>query len=564
MKNIRLNYLIGAALAAILLSFISITSIAYYNLNSLSTLNQKSTRESELVMTLTNAMSDLRQSQLMSVRAIVSKGNNDIEQYDRLVGRAQQKLSEAREEFSLYIQRPNRTAAAINLDNALVSRFDEYIDKVTAPGIDAVKDGNVKRFDSILAGESELSVALNGSLAQVMDYRKEVGEALAISTDHRVTNSYLMMGACLLFSMVLVLFVYLFIGKNVLAPLRIVRQHFDNIAGGNLMRPVEDMGRNEIGYLFMALAAMQSQLRDIVSQVRANGYLISDGAREIARGNVDLSSRTEQQAAALEQTASSIEEFTSTVRQNASNAEKARDVTNEATGITEQGGSEMQDVVSSMKEISAKANEIFSIIELIDGIAFQTNILALNASVEAARAGEHGRGFAVVAGEVRSLANRSADASGEIKALIETVSERIQSGSKVADNAGRTISNAVTRIREANQFVDEIATASNEQRQGIEQINTAISEMDSVTQQNAALVEQSAASSSTLEHQSGDLVALVERFQVNDSAVATPAPLPAASKPTKAPTAPASEPRKEKKAAPAASATAETDEWETF
>lgn len=571
MKNIRLSYLIGAALAAILISLVSIISIAYYNLTSLNNLSKKSSYESDLVLNLTNAVGDLRQSRLMSIRAMAAKNNDDPAQYDRSSANAQQKLIDAQAGLKSFLQREDRRAESIALDDTLEKAFNAYIDDVINPGIAAVNQGNNKLLDGVTANESGYSKTLNDSLANVLSFRKDVGQELSITTDERVTNSYFMMGACLVLSLLLVAFIYIFIGKNILAPLRLVRQHFDSIAEGNLTRPIEDMGKNEIGYLFMALEAMQVQLRNIVAQVRDSGFVINDGAREIARGNVDLSSRTEQQAAALEETASSMEEFTSTVRQNANNAGKARDVTNEATSITEQGGTEMQDVVSSMKEISTKANEIFSIIELIDGIAFQTNILALNASVEAARAGEHGRGFAVVAGEVRSLANRSANASGEIKELIETVNKRIQSGSEVATNAGKTIQNAVTRIREANQFVDEIATASTEQRQGIEQINKAITEMDSVTQQNAALVEQSAASSGSLEQQSNGLVTIVERFQVGDTgtvnAPTSSAPInPAkpqqaakpAPKPAKNENKPASQVPQSNKA------TADTDDWEEF
>ncbi|WP_043114999.1 methyl-accepting chemotaxis protein, partial [Solimonas soli] len=249
---------------------------------------------------------------------------------------------------------------------------------------------------------------------------------------------------------------------------------------------------------------------------------INTAAREIAAGNSDLSSRTEQQAASLEETASSMEELTSTVKQNAENARQANQLAIGASDVAVKGGAVVAEVVTTMASISEASKKIADIIGVIDGIAFQTNILALNAAVEAARAGEQGRGFAVVASEVRNLAQRSASAAKEIKALIVDSSDRVGTGAKLVEQAGRTMDEIVGSVKRVTDIMGEITAASQEQSQGIEQVNQTITQMDEVTQQNAALVEEASASARSLEEQASGLAASVARFRL------TGAPRPAA------------------------------------
>ncbi len=304
--------------------------------------------------------------------------------------------------------------------------------------------------------------------------------------------------------------------RMIVQPLAIISSHFDSIAKGDLARPVAVYGRNEISAIFASLKAMQGALRETVTDVRQGSYAMHTGISEIAAGNNDLSSRTEQQAASLAQTAASMEQLTATVSQNADNARQASDLSKQAALTAKRGGDQASHVASTMHEIATSSQKIGDIISVIDGIAFQTNILALNAAVEAARAGEQGRGFAVVAGEVRNLASRSANAAKEIKVLIEESVSRVQQGSTLVDTAAQTMTEIVTSVTRVNDIMGEIASASDEQRRGIEQVAQAVSQMDQVTQQNASLVEEAAAATDQLASQADHLTALVAVFNVNE------------------------------------------------
>jgi methyl-accepting chemotaxis protein-1 (serine sensor receptor) len=293
---------------------------------------------------------------------------------------------------------------------------------------------------------------------------------------------------------------------------------FQAIAAGDLRRPVVVRRNDEMGELLGGVAQMQRSLTETVRSVRSGTESIATATREIAAGNLDLSSRTEEQATALQQTASSMEQLTGTVKQNADNARQASTLAANASEIANKGSSVVTQVVGTMGDINESSARIADIITIIEGIAFQTNILALNAAVEAARAGEEGRGFAVVAGEVRSLAQRSSAAAKEIKGLIDTSVERVQAGSALVDEAGRTMSEIIGAVQRVTDIMGEIAAASQEQSGGIDQVARAVTQMDEVTQQNAALVEEAAAAAQSLEDQAGRLRAAVAVFNLDDAA----------------------------------------------
>ena len=290
------------------------------------------------------------------------------------------------------------------------------------------------------------------------------------------------------------------------------------VAAGDLTSVIEVHSTDETGQLLQALKVMNTNLADIVARVRGGTDTIATASAQIASGNLDLSSRTEQQAGTLEETASSMEELTSTVNQNVDHARQANQLAIAASSVAVEGGAVMAQVVATMGAINESASKIADIIGVIDGIAFQTNILALNAAVEAARAGEQGRGFAVVATEVRNLAQRSTVAAREIKGLIAASAEKVELGSKQVDKAGSTMQAIVGSIKSVTDIMGEITAASQEQAAGIEQINQAITLMDDVTQQNASLVEQAAAAASSLQDQAASLSRAVSVFKTGAAA----------------------------------------------
>jgi methyl-accepting chemotaxis protein len=289
------------------------------------------------------------------------------------------------------------------------------------------------------------------------------------------------------------------------------------LARGDLSVKIDVLRQDEVGTVAESLNRAITQLATIVGGVKQSSESISSATQQLAAGNTDLSQRTEEQAASLEETASSMEELTATVRQNAENAQQATTLATTASGIAQRGGEVVGRVVDTMHGISDSSSKVGEIITVIEGIAFQTNILALNAAVEAARAGEQGRGFAVVASEVRTLAQRSASAAKEIKALIDESVDRVQAGSKLVEEAGVTIGEVVQSVKRVTDIMGEISSASHEQRTGIEQVNQAVSQMDLVTQQNAALVEEASAAAHSMAEQAQALRETVAVFKVGDS-----------------------------------------------
>jgi methyl-accepting chemotaxis protein len=289
---------------------------------------------------------------------------------------------------------------------------------------------------------------------------------------------------------------------------------FSRLARGNLSEKIDSDYQGVLGVLKDDANATVDNLQEIIFSIKDATDLINTAAKEIASGNQDLSSRTEEQASSLEETASSMEQLTSTVKQNADNARQANELAGNAQQVAIKGGEVVGQVVDTMSAIHQSSSKIADIIGVIDGIAFQTNILALNAAVEAARAGEQGRGFAVVATEVRNLAQRSAAAAKEIKGLISDSVEKVETGNKLVDQAGRTMEEIVTSIKRVARIMGDISDASREQSSGIEQVSLAVSQMDEVTQQNAALVEEAAAAAESLEEQAHNLAQAVSVFSL--------------------------------------------------
>ena len=368
--------------------------------------------------------------------------------------------------------------------------------------------------------------------------------------------------------------------RTVVKPLDNAVRVSQAVAGGDLTVATEVRGKDEIAQLLNALYGMQMSLSRVVSNVRSNANSVAAASSEIAHGNNDLSARTEQQASALEETSASMEELNSTVQANADNARQANQLAVNASTVAVQGGDVVAEVVATMKGINDSSRKISDIIGVIDGIAFQTNILALNAAVEAARAGEQGRGFAVVASEVRSLAGRSAEAAKEIKQLISASVENVEAGSAQVAQAGQSMEEIVSSVRRVSDLIGEITASSTEQRDGIAQVNQAVTHLDQMTQQNAALVEESTAAAASMRDQAQHLANVVSVFNVGAALTrapvaprSAPAPVRVASAPaakpaarlaSAAPAAPKPLATKPPAPAPRAATTGNDDDWESF
>jgi len=373
---------------------------------------------------------------------------------------------------------------------------------------------NARVADRMLARAKEHAEKVEARIGAIEKLVDAQSAATRQNFDQAMQRTALGFGAVLGLVVLVVVPLTLLNSRSITAPMEQARGLAMAIAEGDLTRSVPTEGRDEAADLLRALAHMQTALQGLVGEVRDASSSIQLAASEVASGNADLSGRTERAAGSLQQTASSMQQLTQSVQQSAESAQHASTLAASASDVAERGGTVVAEVVRTMDEINAASHRIADIIGTIDGIAFQTNILALNAAVEAARAGEQGRGFAVVAGEVRSLAQRSAEAAREIKGLIGASVDKVESGSQLVRNAGSTMGDIVASVQRVTQTIQAITGAASEQSQGIGQVNGAVTALDSMTQQNAALVEQGAAAAESLKDQANRLQDVVARFRV--------------------------------------------------
>ncbi|WP_426335732.1 methyl-accepting chemotaxis protein [Pseudoduganella sp. R-31] len=443
----------------------------------------------------------------------------------------------------------------------------EHVRAATA----AVREGRWDDAETVLIKKLNPSYRLgDGALKALSEHADKRIEADAAAVAAGLSRNSTTVTVVLAGGLALSVFAGLVLLKAISEPLAEAMDVAHRVADGDLKGQATKHADNEFGELLRALDKMRDNLAAIVAEVRGGSDTISSASAQIAAGNMDLSDRTGEQAASLEETASSMEELTSTVRQNADNARQANQLAVSASSVATKGGEVVEQVVATMGSINESSNKIVDIIAVIDGIAFQTNILALNAAVEAARAGEQGRGFAVVASEVRNLAQRSAAAAKEIKQLIDDSVGKVESGAKLVNQAGHTMKEIVSSIQRVTDIMGEITSATQEQTAGLEQIHQAITEMDTITQQNVALVEEAASASTALQDQANSLSKVVSVFQIDSErrehpaavqaraviqAVRTKPALPAKAKPVQ---------RDGKGAASRKVANSEVGDWEEF
>ncbi|MRW89086.1 HAMP domain-containing protein [Duganella sp. FT80W] len=429
--------------------------------------------------------------------------------------------------------------------------------------------GDLEKAATIYEGDMTQSrIRYLGALKAFADKQGALLDASAVEIQHQYQSGRTLLIMLGLAAIAFGVIAAWWITRTITQPINEAVKVAETVSSGDLTSDIQVHSSDETGQLMHALKTMNTNLVNIVGQVRTGTELIATASTQIAAGNQDLSSRTEEQASSLEETASSMEELTSTVRFNAENARQANELAISASEIASRGGSVVGEVVNTMGSITDSSRKIVDIIAVIDGIAFQTNILALNAAVEAARAGEQGRGFAVVASEVRVLAQRSAAAAKDIKGLIDDSVQKVQIGSELVDRAGQTMDEIVQSISRVTQIMTQISNASEEQSIGIAQVNDAITQMDQVTQQNAALVEEAAAAAESMQEQSAKLADVVSVFKL-DAALSAPAlthkaPVRAKALPRKVP-AVAAPAKPAVKAPKKVAATAnESDGWEEF
>ncbi|NHZ94233.1 methyl-accepting chemotaxis protein [Massilia sp. CCM 8734] len=509
----RLMILTGTLLTALaVVGLVALRGLSASN-ESMRTIYEDSTVP---LVSLGEVLGDMYRSRTLVIGGMGAENSEAAELSYREVVTVNAKLKASLNSYKRSLQSSDAKAQADVFETA----WEQYAaagDKVIA----LAKSGDYEAASAQLKVDSEkkFEAARSALLTRMVRQKGEAQAAFAAADKSSATTRTLML-ATLGLGLVLGAFLSYIVIDSIKKPLRRAVEVANRVATGDLSEHIEVTSTDETGQLLAALRDMDASLEKTIGKVREGSDRIVTASLEIARGNMDLSGRTEQQASSIEETSASIMELTDTVRRNGDNARQANQLALSASEVAEKGGAVVSEVVSTMRSINTSSRRIVDIISVIDGIAFQTNILALNAAVEAARAGEQGRGFAVVASEVRNLAQRSAAAAKEIKTLIEDSVDMVEAGTRLVDQAGTTMNNVVASVQKVTDIMKDIVSASQEQTAGIEQINQAIIEMDQVTQQNAALVEQAAAAAQSMQEDAAALAQVAQAFKL--SAIAAP------------------------------------------
>jgi methyl-accepting chemotaxis protein len=564
-NNLKISTRLTATLALLVAVMLAIAGTAWWQMKAIHEVTHEITSNwlpsVERVNQMNTSTSDFRIAEFQHVLNTDEAAMAGIEKTMAKV------LADFEEDHQAYIQLIS-SAEERQLYNDFAAEWKQYLalhDKVLALS----RQNQNAEAKALLEGDSrKLFDSSSAKLMKLVELNSAGAKTSTADADQAFATARNSLLAGLGLALLLAAAAGVWLVRSITRPLNQALEAADRVAAGDLTGHIDTSSEDETGQVLRALERMQTSLAKVVSEVRQNSESVATASAQIAQGNQDLSGRTEEQASALQQTAATMEELGTTVRHNADSANQASQLAQGASSVAMQGGEVVGRVVSTMKGITDSSRKIGDIISVIDGIAFQTNILALNAAVEAARAGEQGRGFAVVAGEVRTLAQRSAEAAREIKTLINHSVEQVEQGTVLVDQAGKTMDEIVGSIRRVTDIVAEIASASSEQSTGVQQVGEAVGQMDQATQQNAALVEESAAAAESLKGQAMQLVQAVAVFKLSaHEPAAVAAPRPMASRP-----APSYSARPAPTAAAAAAAprpvapapATASDDWESF
>ncbi|AIR70499.1 methyl-accepting chemotaxis protein [Dickeya fangzhongdai] len=519
--NVRVKIMMLAILIIFTLLWGGVSVFSLYSLNSL-TGEIGLTNVQQTNGDIINGASDRYYKVKLSMDEAVIAGNNS-ERARTLLNDATADVDFLKGGLAQFKVTDHANISSNTIDDIYNSSYQLFSEAIV-PMLDAVKQNNHDVYDKLVR---EKYNPLRVKFTAAINEYNQIIKNLKIEAQARISAWVYWCKVTLIVAMIVGLCVVIltdrYLAIQMGRPLEKVKAHLQILSNGQLDSTIGEMGRNEIGQLIPFVHTMQNNWIKTVTDIRRSASEIYHGSSEIAAGNSDLSSRTEEQAAALSETAASMEQLSAVVKQNADNAHQASSLARDASKAADNGGDVVKAVSNSMQNITQSSQKIVDIINVIDSIAFQTNILALNAAVEAARAGEAGRGFAVVASEVRNLAQRSAQAAKEIKTLIDESVDNVKNGYEQVSLASKSMEDILKSVTNVTDIMGEIASASSEQSKGISQVGTAITQMDSVTQQNAALVEQSSATSSSLEEQAHQLNEIVSVFKLPGVADATAA-----------------------------------------
>jgi methyl-accepting chemotaxis protein I, serine sensor receptor len=515
LKNLSIRACLNAMIGLYGVALVAGAVLGLVSLNSANhSLRQMYTVDTPAVANLEGSSGQLLRLRLALATYQSLTDIGDTEGAKAVLLRADQYTKLSNDRLADYLSQVGDAADVHDSIDDMQKKRDAFLHDGVEPAMAALKASDRAAFAELQAHRISALYSAYEKAMLVLEKRQiDRGAQRYDEAQQQFSVVMLVVGLGLAGALLLSLFARIWLVGSIVKPIERAVSSFGRIAAGDLTGKIVVEGRNEMGKLSEALAAMQEALTSTVSTVRSGTESINVGVSEIASGNTNLSQRTEEQAASLEETAASIEQLTSTVKQTAENVRQASSLAGNASGLAAEGGELAHAVVQTMQNIVGDSHRIGEIVGVIEGIAFQTNILALNAAVEAARANEQGRGFAVVANEVRSLAQRSGTAAREIRELIVDSAQRVQAGAELVERSGTTMREIVDAIGRVSVIMSDIAVAANEQSDGIDQVNLAVAQMDQVTQQNAALVEQAAAAAGALEDQARRLAASVAVFR---------------------------------------------------